>query len=68
MLSRIFVLFPLVLSLATFILTFLALFAGHKDGFMEDYAIARVTTSSIYFASCANIIAVEHVNAGTKHA
>lgn len=45
MLNRIFVLFPLVLSLVAFILTILALFAGHKDGFMEDYAIARVITT-----------------------
>ncbi|KOS17623.1 hypothetical protein ESCO_002838 [Escovopsis weberi] len=32
---------PMVLCFVTFILTMLALFAGHQKGFMEDYAIIR---------------------------
>ncbi|KAF5027527.1 hypothetical protein F66182_344, partial [Fusarium sp. NRRL 66182] len=47
MLSRFFVLFPLVLSMVAFILSMLCLFAGHKQGFMEDYSIARLNTSMI---------------------
>ncbi|KAF7544901.1 hypothetical protein G7Z17_g9589 [Cylindrodendrum hubeiense] len=47
MLSRFSVFFPLVLSLVAFILTILCLFAGQKEGFMEDYAIARVNTSML---------------------
>ena len=49
MLSRFLVLLPLVLSLVAFILTTLALFAGHKDGFMEDYAVARVSYVARYW-------------------
>jgi hypothetical protein len=43
MLSRFFVFFPLVLSLVAFILSILCLFAGHNEGFMEEYAVARVS-------------------------
>jgi hypothetical protein len=42
MLSRFFVLLPLVLSMVAFILSMLCLFAGHKEGFMEEYSVARV--------------------------
>lgn len=45
MLSRFFVFLPLVLSLVAFILTTLCLFAGKDEGFMEDFAIARVRQS-----------------------
>ncbi|KAH7175535.1 actin cortical patch SUR7/pH-response regulator pali [Dactylonectria macrodidyma] len=47
MLSRFFVFFPLVLSLVAFVLATLCLFAGRDEGFMEDYAIARVNTSML---------------------
>ncbi|CAM1511340.1 Fc.00g088530.m01.CDS01 [Cosmosporella sp. VM-42] len=47
MLSRFLVLLPLVLSVVAFVLTTLALFAGHKDGFMEGYAVARLNTSML---------------------
>ncbi|KAL6913308.1 hypothetical protein ACHAPO_003075 [Fusarium lateritium] len=47
MLSRFFVLFPMVLSLVAFILSMLCLFAGHKEGFMEEYSVARLNTSMI---------------------
>ncbi|KAI8672913.1 hypothetical protein NCS56_00755700 [Fusarium sp. Ph1] len=47
MLSRFFVFFPLVLSLVAFILSILCLFAGHNEGFMEEYAVARLNTSMI---------------------
>ena len=36
-------LIPAVLSAAALILTFLCLFAGSKQGFMEDYAIVTVS-------------------------
>lgn len=48
MLSRFFVFFPLVLSMVGFILSMLCLFAGHKEGFMEDYSVARVSPSCLY--------------------
>ncbi|KAL1302492.1 hypothetical protein AAFC00_002882 [Neodothiora populina] len=38
---------PLVLSIAAFILSMLCLFAGSKQGFMEDYAIVTLNTSQI---------------------
>jgi hypothetical protein len=38
-------LIPAVLSAAALILTFLCLFAGSKQGFMEDYAIVTVSPS-----------------------
>ncbi|KAM4056733.1 SUR7/PalI family protein [Hirsutella rhossiliensis] len=44
---RYIVILPLVLALASFVLTSLTLFAGHKQGFMEDYAIVRLNTSMI---------------------
>ncbi|KAF4963695.1 hypothetical protein FSARC_8339 [Fusarium sarcochroum] len=47
MLSRFFVFFPLVLSMVGFILSMLCLFAGHKQGFMEEYSVARLNTSMI---------------------
>lgn len=46
-LARVVVLIPLLLSIAVVILSALALFAGHKEGFMEDYAIARLNVSRI---------------------
>lgn len=33
----------MVLSMVAFILSMLCLFAGHKEGFMEDYSVARVS-------------------------
>ncbi|KAF4952423.1 hypothetical protein FGADI_6781 [Fusarium gaditjirri] len=47
MLSRFFVLLPLVLSMVAFILSMLCLFAGHKEGFMEEYSVVRLNTSMI---------------------
>jgi len=46
-LARLLVLLPMVLSSASAVLAALVLFAGHKQGFMEDYAIARLNTSGI---------------------
>lgn len=47
LLARAVVLIPLALSVAVLVLSSLALFAGHKEGFMEDYAIARLNVSRI---------------------
>ncbi|GAB7365157.1 hypothetical protein MBLNU230_g6244t1 [Neophaeotheca triangularis] len=44
---RILALIPLALSLTALILTFLALFAGHKQSFMQDYDIITLNTSQI---------------------
>ncbi|KAM0484381.1 hypothetical protein ACHAPX_001804 [Trichoderma viride] len=41
------VLIPLILSFVAFVLTNLALFAGHQQGFMEDYAVIRLNTSEL---------------------
>jgi hypothetical protein len=41
---RLSALIPAVLSAAALILSFLCLFAGSKQGFMEDYAIVTVST------------------------
>lgn len=38
---------PAVLSAISFALTMLALFAGHKKGFMEDYHIMAFNTSTL---------------------
>lgn len=43
---RYMVVLPLLLALVSFVLTSLTLFAGHKQGFMEDYAIVRVGSAS----------------------
>lgn len=55
LLDRLIVLLPAALSIVGMILSALALFAGHEKGFMEEYAIARVSIppiSSIFlFAS-----------------
>ena len=40
--ARFLLLAPLVLALVSFVLTSLILFAGQKEGFMEDYAVVRV--------------------------
>jgi hypothetical protein len=40
---RLSALIPAVLSAAALILAFLCLFAGSKQGFMEDYAIVTVS-------------------------
>lgn len=42
-LLRFIVVIPLILSFVTFVLTNLALFAGHQKGFMEEYAVIRVS-------------------------
>ncbi|CAG9937218.1 unnamed protein product [Clonostachys rosea f. rosea IK726] len=47
LLHRLIVLIPLILSIVGTILSALSLFAGHKQGFMEDYAIARLNVSRI---------------------
>lgn len=39
-------LIPVLLTTAALILTFLCIFAGSKQGFMEDYAIVTVSTSN----------------------
>ncbi|KAG5928301.1 hypothetical protein E4U53_002709 [Claviceps sorghi] len=45
--GRLVILLPMVLTLVTFILSMLALYAGHEKSFMEDYAIIRIDTSRI---------------------
>lgn len=44
---RFLVLIPLILSFVAFVLANLALFAGHQQGFMEDYAVIRLNTSQL---------------------
>ncbi|KAL7801318.1 actin cortical patch SUR7/pH-response regulator pali [Trichoderma aethiopicum] len=46
-LLRFAVLIPLIFSLVAFVLTNLALFAGHQKGFMEEYAVIRLNTSML---------------------
>ncbi|KAL3428457.1 SUR7 protein [Phlyctema vagabunda] len=43
-------LLPLLFAIAAFILSMLCLFAGHKEGFMEDYDIIRLNTSRLGYA------------------
>lgn len=43
--SKFSILLPVFLSMAAVILTGLALFSGRQQGFLEDYAIARVRIS-----------------------
>lgn len=43
LLPRLVILVPLVLSIIGMVLSALALFAGNQKGFMEEYAIARVS-------------------------
>ncbi|PSR82490.1 actin cortical patch SUR7/pH-response regulator pali [Coniella lustricola] len=38
---------PLVVSLVSFVLTILALLAGHQKGFMEDYHVVMFNTSTL---------------------
>ncbi|GAB0131562.1 hypothetical protein EsDP_00000027 [Epichloe bromicola] len=45
--GRLAILVPMVLAVVAFVLSMLALFAGHKQGFMEDYAIVRLNTSMV---------------------
>ncbi|KAK2606124.1 hypothetical protein QQS21_003519 [Conoideocrella luteorostrata] len=45
--GRLIILLPMVLAVVAFVLSMLSLFAGHKQGFMEDYAIVRLNTSMI---------------------
>jgi len=40
-------LFPMACAIAAFVLGMLCLFAGHKPGFMEDYDILTLNTSSL---------------------
>lgn len=47
MLLRLSVLIPWALCTVSFILSFLLLFAGHKEGFLEDYALIRFNTSTL---------------------
>lgn len=47
LLNRLIILIPLALSIVGTILSAISLFAGHKEGFMEDYAIARLNVSRI---------------------
>ncbi|PTB70840.1 hypothetical protein BBK36DRAFT_167661 [Trichoderma citrinoviride] len=46
-LLRFAVLIPLIFSLVAFVLTNLALFAGHQKGFMEEYAVIRLNASRL---------------------
>jgi hypothetical protein len=39
---RLTALFPLACAVVALVLSMLCLFAGHKPGFMEDYAIVTV--------------------------
>lgn len=41
--DRFIVIIPAVLSIVGMVLSALSLFAGHQQGFMEEYAIARVS-------------------------
>lgn len=43
MFLRLSVLFPWALCTISFVLSFLLLFAGHKEGFMEEYSLLRVS-------------------------
>ncbi|KFA60511.1 hypothetical protein S40285_07870 [Stachybotrys chlorohalonatus IBT 40285] len=45
--TRLAILLPLALSIVAIVLSALCLFAGHQEGFMEDYAIARLNTSMV---------------------
>lgn len=47
MLLRLSVLIPWALCTVSFILSFLLLFAGHKEGFLEEYALIRFNTSTL---------------------
>ena len=40
-------LIPIIFIAASFVLTFLCLFAGRHEGFMEDYAVLTLNTSRI---------------------
>lgn len=44
---RLSALFPLACAIVAFVLSMLCLFAGHKPGFMEEYHIVSVNTSSL---------------------
>lgn len=44
---RITAIFPLLLAIVAFVLSMLCLFAGHKKGFMEDYHIITLNTSTL---------------------
>jgi len=44
---RITALFPLACAITAFVLGMLCLFAGHKPGFMEDYHIISLNTSTL---------------------
>lgn len=46
---------PAALSAISFVLTMLALFAGHKKGFMEDYHIMAFNTSTLGHDFLSNI-------------
>lgn len=46
---------PAVLSAVSFALTMLALFAGHKKGFMEDYHVMAFNTSTLGHNFLSNI-------------
>ncbi|KAG5999115.1 hypothetical protein E4U54_002054 [Claviceps lovelessii] len=41
------ILLPMVLALVAFILSMLARYAGHEQGFMEEYAVLRLDTSKL---------------------
>jgi hypothetical protein len=46
LLARLTIIIPLVLSAIGLILAALSLSAGHKEGFMEEYALARVSAKA----------------------
>jgi len=44
---RLSALFPLACAIVAFVLSMLCLFAGHKPGFMEEYHIVTLNTSTL---------------------
>ncbi|KAM0328140.1 hypothetical protein ACHAQA_005546 [Verticillium albo-atrum] len=48
------VILPFLLSVAAFVISFLLLFAGHKEGFMEEYALVRINMSTLGYDVLAN--------------
>jgi hypothetical protein len=49
------VLVPVVCYIIAFVLALLCLFAGHKKGFMEDYAVVRLNTSALGYNLVDNV-------------
>lgn len=49
LITKIFVYLPLAFTILSLILSALSLSAGHQEGLMEEYAIARVSLSVLYY-------------------